>query len=134
MGNLSRETLLAAATAAQLPTERVEVPELGGSVIVRGMSGRERDSWEKSLIIGRGKNIRANTDNVRAKLVTRCLVDEQGTRLLRDEDAEVVGNLRADVISRLYDVAQRLNGVSDADIEELKNASGSEAGSDSPSS
>ena len=134
MNLLSKEALLAAATAVHLPTETVDIPELGGAVIVRGMTGTQRDAWERSLIIGRGKHRDVNTDNVRARLVARCLVNAAGERLLTDGEASALGNLRVDVLNRLYEVAQRLCGVSDGDIDELKKSSETAAGSDSPTS
>src|SRR5574343_1623714 len=107
MGFLSRSDLLA---ACQLPQEIVHVPELGGDVIVRGMSGAQRDEWEASLVEGRGKKRRMNTANIRAKLVAQCCVDEAGRRLFTDEDVEALGGVRVDVVNRLFAVAQRLSG------------------------
>lgn len=130
---LTKAQLLEAAKSAAPPQETVHVPELGGDVILRGMTGTQRDAWERSLIVQRGKRTTVNTDNVRARLVTRCLVDESGNRLLEDSDADVLGSIRVDVLNRLYEVAQRLSGVRDEDVEELKNGSGSEGGSGSPS-
>lgn len=133
MGLLSKEALLSAASSSQRPTETVDVPELGGSVIVRGMSGVERDAWERSLIVGRGKRRDVNTDNVRARLAVRSLCDEQGNRLLEDGDAVVLGRLRVDVLNRIFEAAQRVSGVTDEDIDELKKSSEVAVGSGSPS-
>ena len=131
---LSKEQLLAATTAEQLPRETVDIPELGGAVIVLGMTGAQRDAWERSLVVGRGKRRDVNTDNVRAKLAVRCLVNEQGQRLFTDGDAPALGNLRVDVLNRIYEAAQRVCGVSDEDIDELKKSSEAGAGSDLPTS
>lgn len=134
MNLLSREALLAAAASKQLPRERFTIPELGGDVIVQGMSGTDRDAWEKSLYRGRGTRRTLETDNIRARLAVRCLVDDQGQRLFGDEDATVLGKLRVDVLQRIFDAAQRLSGVSDEDIDELKKYSATDAGSGSPTS
>ena len=133
MSSLSKAAILAAAAAA-LPRERVEVPELGGYVMVQGMSGTDRDAWEKSLVVGRGKRRDVNTENVRAKLAVRCLVDDDGARLFEDGDVAILGKLRVDVLNRIFETAQRLSGVSDEDIDELKKSSAPEAGSGSSSS
>lgn len=117
---LSREQLLAAVT---LPVERLHIPELGGHVFVRGMTGHERDSWEASLIRGRGKKREVNTQNVRAKLAVRCLCDERGERLFKDHEADLLGGIRVDVLQRIYEAAQRLSGVSDQDADELEQSS-----------
>lgn len=133
MAALTKAALLALA-AASLPRETLEIPELGGTVTVQGMSGKQRDAWEKSLIVGRGKRRDVNTENVRAKLACVCLIDEQGQRLFTDEDADALGELRVDVLSRIFEVAQRLSGVSDSDLDELGKASAPAAGTDSPTS
>lgn len=130
---LTRDALLQAA-AKPLPKERVDVPEIGGYVWVQGMSGTDRDQWEKSLVVGRGKRRDVNTENVRAKLAVRCLVDDKGGRLFADGDVHLLGKLRVDVLNRIFETAQRLSGVSDDDIDELKKSSATEAGSASSSS
>jgi hypothetical protein len=133
MNCLSKAALLAAA-AAGLPRERVEVPELNGYVWVQGMSGTDRDNWEKSLVVGRGKRRDVNTENVRAKLAVRCLVDDAGARLFEDSEVAALGQLRVDVLNRIFEAAQRLSGVSDGDLDELGKSSAPAAGSDSSSS
>lgn len=127
---LSKERFLSATT---LPQERVHVAALGGDAIVRGMTGAERDAFEASLVIGKGKGRDVSTTNIRAKLVARCLVNEQGERLFTDADADALGLIRVDVLSPLFAIAQKLSGVSDEDIDELGKRSAS-ASSDTSSS
>lgn len=133
MSFLSREALLAAA-AQPLPTERLDIPELGGFVYIRGMSGAERDSWEKSLFRGRGTKRTIDTENARARLAVRCVVDEQGQRVFTDADAGALGNLRVDVLQKVFEASQRLSGVSDEDLDDIKKSSETAAGSGSPTS
>lgn len=116
MSLLSKEALLA---ARQRPTETVPVPELGGDVVLRGLSGRERDAFEESLFVQKGKKRERNMANVRARLVALCAVDDQGSRLFTDADVELIGEMRADVVDRLFDVAQRLSGLREQDVDEL---------------
>lgn len=119
MAVLSKQILLG---ATKPPQEIVRVSELGdpdGHVIVRGMTGSERDAFEVSLMEGRGRKREVNLKNLRAKLIAFCCVDENGNRLFSNDDVEALGNVRADVMSRIYNVAQRLSGISDEDAEEL---------------
>lgn len=116
MAALTRQILLG---ATKPPQEVVSVPELGGDVIVRGMTGAERDAFEVSLIEGKGRKRDVNLKNLRAKLIAFCCVDEQGERIFSDADVESLGKVRADVMNRIYTVAQRLSGLSDEDAEEL---------------
>lgn len=113
---LSRDDILKAEDRA---TEEVDVPEWGGSVLVRGLSGRERDIFEASLMERRGKRMVPNTANVRAKIVARCCVDEDGVRLFSDGDVEELGEKSAAPIDKIYEVAARLSGLSDEDVDEL---------------
>ena len=88
---LSRDAILA---ADDLPRETVEVPEWGGAVVVQGLTSRQRDLFEASIQKRRagGKKRhkdqrddedRIDLDNFRAKLVVRCVVDQQGSPYLR---------------------------------------------------
>ena len=116
MALLSREAIL---QVQDLPTERIPVPEWGGEVIVRGLTAAERDQFEQSIVETRGKDTRVNLRNIRAKLVVLCCVDEQGNRIFRDEDAEVLGRKSAVALNRVFEVAQRLSGLRPEDVEEL---------------
>lgn len=116
-----------------LPTEDVNVPEWGGVVRVQGMSGSERDAFEMSVMTGKGKDRDLNLKNFRAKLVSRCIVDEQGNRVFGEADIAALGGKSALALQRLFDVAQKLSGLSPADVDELtKNLGGGQSG-DSPS-
>lgn len=136
MSVFTRESLLAATASAQtlLPLERIHVPELGGDLVVRGMTGTERDEFESSLTVGLGRKRRLNTVNIRARLLVKCLCDASGNRLLLDEDVDALGKLPAKVLAPLFDAAQRLSGVSDEDIDELGKSSGKATPSDDSSS
>ena len=116
MEYLTKEQIL---QADDLEMEVVEVPEWGGSVLVRGLTGTERDAFEGSIIILKGKRSSMNMRNVRAKLVARSIVDEFMERLFSDADVEALGKKSASALDRVFSVAQRLSGVSDDDMEEL---------------
>ena len=115
MGVLSRDAFLSA--AARLPRKTLSFPELGGEVIVQGITGAQRDEFEQWMFRTRTKNKDANLQNVRARLVTLCLVDEDGQRLCGS--IEDLGGIRADVLERLFDEARRLSGMTQEDVDEL---------------
>ena len=110
--------------AEDLATEPVEVPEWGGWVNVKGLSGVERDAWEESRVDRRAK-VKAgearplNLVNFRASLVAQCVVDEGGKRLFSDKEAIDLGRKSAVAINRVFEVAQRLCGMTDEDMDEL---------------
>jgi len=113
---LSREQILA---ATQLPEETVAVPEWGGSVIVRGLTGAQRDHYESTLLIQRGTSREFNLRNARAKLVAMVCVDEAGKKLFTGADVEALGQLSAAALNRVWDAGRRLSGLGDEDVEEL---------------
>ncbi len=114
---LSRDAILG---AVDLPEERVSVPEWGGTVIMRGMTGAERDAFEAGIMVTRGDKEVVDSRNLRARLIVRCVYDEGGKRLFADEDAEFLGGKSAAVISRLFDVARRLCGIGESDMDEMR--------------
>jgi hypothetical protein len=131
MAFLSRADILRATIT---PRDTVFVKELGGEVIVRGMTGVERDAFEASCFEGRGKKRDFSLNNMRAKLVAACCIDDQGHRLFTDEDVIGLGAVRADVIDKLFAVAQRLSGMRDEDVDELGLSSKTPTTSATPSS
>lgn len=113
---LSKDAILG---ADDLITEDVEVPEWGGTVRVRMMTGAERDAFEESLSRTKGKSVKANLANLRARLVAKTVVDEAGKRLFTDAEAGVLGQKSAAALDRVFDAARTLNGMTEKDVEEL---------------
>jgi hypothetical protein len=129
MALLSKDALL---KGTALPRETVYLKELGGEVIIQGMTGKQRDEWESSLVKQRRNRRELDTRNVRARLVARCLVNDDGSRMFSDDEADQLGDIRVDVLGHLFEVAQRLSGVSDEDVDELGKPSAATTGSGSP--
>jgi hypothetical protein len=113
---LNREAILA---QSKLPTEEVSVPEWGGSVTVRALTGAQRDAFEAGCIQQRGKKTERNLNNLRARLVALSVVDADGKRLFSDADAAALGELNAAALDRVYDAAARISGLNAKDQEEL---------------
>ena len=112
-------------SADDLKTEDVEVPEWGGAVRVRAFSGRERDAFEASLVRDDGKDRKVDLTNMRARLVALTVVDETGQKLFTHDDVDLLGAKSGAALDRVFAVAQKLNGLSAADVEDLtKNSNG----------
>lgn len=99
-----------------LATEVVEVPEWGGEVILRTLTASERDAYEASIFKPGGKS---DYQNLRSKLLARCMVDDKGKRLFKDSEVDTLGAKSARVLDRLFDRAQKLNGMGAKDAEEM---------------
>lgn len=109
-----------------LTFEEVDVPEWGGSVRIKMMTGSERDAYEASLYELKGQEVKMNRDDVRAKLLVKCLVDENNERLFTDAEIKMLGKKSAKVLDKLFTVAQRLNAMTDEDVKKLEKNSVSE--------
>lgn len=114
-----------------LRTEWVNVPEWGkpnskrvARVLVRELTGSQRDAYEASIVGDRaGKDRRMNYRNMRAKLAALSMVSPKtGQRLYNDNEVGSLGNKSAAALDRVFDVCQRLSGLTDADVKELEEA------------
>lgn len=103
---------------AVLPTETVEVPEWGGSVVVRGLSAGGRDQFELALKESREEE--GGLSDVRARLVALTAVDDDGKLLFKEGDVEDLSAISAKPMDRLFDVASRLSGMGPKDVEEME--------------
>ncbi|MEU3281768.1 hypothetical protein [Streptomyces antibioticus] len=120
-------------------TEPVDIPAWGGEVLVRGLTGAERDAYEASIQQIRPKpdgtkEVVLVRDNARAKLLVKCLVDEEGNRLFKDTDAPALGKKNGAILDKLYDVAAELSGMGDAAEKEIEGNSVAALSGDSSSS
>lgn len=113
---LTRDDIL---RADDIQAEIVDVPEWGGQVRVKGLSGTERDRFEQDSIDQRGKANKLNLANIRARLLVLCLVDEQGNRLFQRSDIDLLGQKSAVALNRVFEAARRLSGLNQEDVEEL---------------
>lgn len=128
MAHLTRDAILA---AEDIQTEEVLVPQWGGTVRVRGMSGTERDAWEAAMVQTPAQGNRAsrrsngatatsvNTKDFRAKLCAMCVVDEAGARMFSDEDVEALGAKSGAALDAVFGVAMRLSGLGKGDVDKL---------------
>jgi len=110
---LSKTQILA---AQDIETREVEVPEWGGTVIIKGLTGRERERLEAmSRKFRDGKP----DENIRARFLAMAMVDETGAPIFGPGDVEALGNKSAVVLDRLFDVAMALAGISAEAVEEI---------------
>jgi len=116
MAYLTRDQIL---QVQDLPTEDVEIPEWNGTVRVRGLTGAERDKFEASIVTRKGNKAEFNPENMRAKLVAMCVVDENGNRIFTDDDVKALGKKSASALDKIFQVAQKLSGLRPEDMEEM---------------
>lgn len=117
MQPLSREQIL---STDDSNTELVDVPQWGGSVRVRSLTGRERDRLEASMI---GKNGKADATrglaNFRARLVAASVIDDNAAPMFTEADIDALAGRSAAALDTIAQAAMRLSGLSESDVEEL---------------
>jgi len=119
---LTKEQIL---KAKDTETKKVSVPEWGGEVFVRTLSGTERDGFEQDIIEHKGDSRKVNYKNMRAKFCALTICDEKSNRIFTEADVNALGAKSAKALDRIFTVAQKLNGLGPDDIEELaKNSEG----------
>ena len=123
--NTQKRKILSAAeilAADDLITETVQCDEWGGDVLIKSMTGTERDAFEVAMTKKDEKgNIVAGTlDNVRAGLVAATAVDAEGVQLFTIDQVEALGKKSALALDRCFDVASRLNRMYSAAVAEEK--------------
>ena len=113
--------------------EKVDVPEwgeLGKNLYIRTMSGKDRDTYEMSIVnAGKKDDEDDGKDedvddtfmyNMRASLVVACCCDKEGNLLFKPEDADKLGNKSGAALDRLFDVGRKLMKMSDGDVKEME--------------
>ncbi len=106
---LTRDQILA---ADDLPRELVEVPEWGGSVYVRTLTGTEADAQMAEVLDGR-----RDLQDYHAKMAAACICDDAGKRLFSDADVKVLGAKSVRALDRVVAAVNRINGLGKEDEE-----------------
>ena len=112
---LSKDDILA---AKDVITDVVEVPEWGGNIRIRSMTGKMRDRYETELakqMKGEGKGI----TNLRALFLSFCIVDDYGKQVFQSPgDVNALGEKNGQVLDRIFDAAAELNHIGTDGIED----------------
>lgn len=121
---LSKKAILAAKdTKLKGP---VAVPEWGGDVYLRTISGSERDQFEDAYSEQKMKAFRA-------RFLVLTLADDSGERLFGDDEIESLGKKSSVVINRLFDEAWAHNAFTQDAVDALGEGSASVQKGDSTS-
>lgn len=112
--------------AQDRPTEVVDVPEWGGTVTVRALSGAERDKYQSGFQTWRQNDkgilrvVAIDNTNAMARLVALSVVDAEGKRMFSDGEVTALGERSAKALERVSDVAMRLSGLELQSLEVAK--------------
>ncbi len=119
MSLLKRDEIL---QADDLETRDVFVKAWNGNVRIRTMTAKERDDFEQMIF---GGDKKGRMENVRASLVALTAIDEDGNRLFTTKDVKALSQKSGAAMSQVFNEAQRLNRMTNEDVEEIaKNSDG----------
>ncbi len=117
---LTREQILAANDDER---EEVTVPEWGGSVFVKVLSGAERDAWEGSMQADEDaspdEKLERRFGNLRARSAVLSCCDAQGAPLFVLADAEWLGRKSSKALDKIWDTFVRINAIRKEEVEAL---------------
>lgn len=113
---LSAEEILG---AEDRPWQVVDVPEWRGKVRVRMLSTAEQEAFQKSMIRFDGPKPTVMMDRVQARYLSLCLCDDKGERLFDETAVDKLAKKSHAAVKRIYEAAQRINGVRRQDLEDL---------------
>lgn len=117
MGIILDRAAIFAAPPPTLETEEVEMPEWGGSVIVRAFTAADTD------IVNRVRERKANGRKqdvnglVRAQAVIRGVYNGHGERIFTNADEPYLADLPIKMVNRIILALTRLNGGDEIDAE-----------------
>jgi hypothetical protein len=103
--------------AQDLKTEDINMPEWGGPVRIRTLYAIERDEFDQTINKGVGAERVIDLKNFRARLLARCIVDENGDPVFTAADVDALGKKSTVAIGRLFDRAQALNGMTPTAVD-----------------
>ena len=105
---LSKAAILAAKDTKL--SEALPVPEWGGEVYIKTLSGTDRDAFEDAYAENKMKAFRC-----RFLVLTLC--DDKGQRLFEDADVADLGKKSSVVINRLFEAAWKHNAFTNEAVE-----------------
>jgi hypothetical protein len=101
------------------PIQEVEVPEWGGSVLIKAMTGAERNAFLARHIQNPGKGQTIILDNMHADLAALSIINEDGSRMFSAAEVGALAQKSGTALERIFKAASKLNGLSDEDVKEL---------------
>ena len=109
---LSRDDIL---KIDDLPIKKVEVPQWGGSVYVRGLTAEARDALDAAYADAKKSGVPVN---IRARYAAACIGDKNGRPIFTEDDIERLATKSADALDKIYDAIVEQSKLSPAHVEE----------------
>ena len=138
MTKLSKDAILA---ANDLAVETLAVPEWGGEVFIRPLTGDERDRWDQVQAEKRWPDTEedptavADWQGLRAFAVALALCDEQGQSLgFTELEVHQLGRKNGAALGRVFDRIKEISGLGAAAVKAAEKNSSADPSASSGSS
>jgi len=108
--------------AEDLERREVAVPEWGGTLLVRALTGAERGRIEADSLRQNGRGVQfqpQSIETLRAKVVAMAAIEEDGTPVFTLRDVEALAGKSGAVLERVFDVVAAMSGISEEAVSEL---------------
>ena len=119
--------------ADDIKKQEVYVPEWNGTVLVWGLTGRDREELEVLVSEARNKTAEDAVINLRAHICSFAIRDEEGKHIFTPADVRALGEKSVTALIRVADIAGKLSKITPEDVEQLAKNSVSDPNADSPS-
>ena len=103
-----------------LPTKDIDIPEWGGTLTIRTLTGAERDQFESAFVNQDQIDIRG----LKARLIQLTVQNGDGQPMFTKADLQKINSKSASVIDRIFQESQRLSGLTKEDVDVLVGNSG----------
>lgn len=113
---LSKEAIL---EALDHDTLTVSIPKWGGDLMLRSMTGAERDAFDVKIMIA-DEPEKLGEANLRAHMVASCAISEDGSKLFTEGDVEALGSKCTHSLNIAYKACMRVNKLTAEDAEALE--------------
>ena len=107
-----------------LSTRDVAVPEWGGLVVrVRELTGTERGDFQAAISTvttepGGESRVEFDAHNLQVQLCAMTIVDENGDRLFKNSEVDMLGRKSARALQRVFEASSQLSGIAEDSVEE----------------
>jgi hypothetical protein len=108
---LTKDSIL---KASDLKTADVDVPEWGGKVRVRTMTGADRQAFYKSNTSKDGM-----PKNMLEALIVATAIDEKGEHMFTASDVSALASKSSIALQRVWDKAAEINGLTQKSVEDI---------------
>lgn len=113
---LNREQILG---ADDLPTEELEIPEWGGTVLLKALNGEQREEIEVRSHKAKASGDALGWKGLKTLTATFALVDEAGKPLFTAKDIAALAKKSSAALDRIFERVLSQNAMRKEDAEAL---------------